>query len=439
MELLFDDSGVSRKDIEATAANLLEYQESLKDVYNGLLYEVPEASVNLPTDADMVERVVQMANAKRAERLRYIFVIGIGGSNLGTKAIYDALDGSFDKISPARKPKMVFVDTNDPEGLQRTISFIDSEIKSLDELAVCAISKSGGTTETIANTEWVMQALQKRFERPESRLVVITGEDSAFASRATELGIDQLHIPKLVGGRYSVFSPVGLYPLALAGYDIESLMEGARSAKVDALNDSIDHNPSLASASILLLNRRAGRSVNDNFVFHPELESLGKWYRQLMGESIGKENDIDGNQVFEGLIPTVSVGSIDLHSVGQLYLGGPKEKITTFISTRRNQQGPKLAGEGERLFPELVPMINGKSANDIMKAIYGGVIVAYRKNDRAFMEVVLDEVSEYSLGYFMQFKMIEMMFLGKLLNVNPFDQPNVESYKVETKNILENN
>ena len=156
-----------------------------------------------------------------------------------------------------------------------------------------------------------------------------------------------------------------------------------------------------------------------------------------MGESIGKEHDREGEVVHTGLTPTVSIGSTDLHSVGQLYLGGPRDKITTFIYSTDAEE--KVRVPKKRSFPSVVEMINGKSTHDIMGAILEGAKIAYNKNELPFMEIELEGITPYELGAFMQFKMIEMMYLGILLNVNPFDQPNVESYKVETKQLLENN
>jgi glucose-6-phosphate isomerase len=224
---------------------------------------------------------------------------------------------------------------------------------------------------------------------------------------------------------------VGLFPLLTAGINATRLREGAH-----AMLDACIHTENLAasSAAVLSLQQSKGLHINDNFFFHPELESVGKWYRQLMGESVGKEQSTKGDVVHAGLTPTVSLGSTDLHSVGQLYLGGPRDKLTTFVSTHRSDD---IVVPSDRLFPELVPMISGKPAARIMSAILEGTKIAYRKAGLPFMTVTLDAVDEYALGEFLQFKMLEMMYLGQLLNVNAFDQPNVESYKVETKRLLE--
>jgi len=172
---------------------------------------------------------------------------------------------------------------------------------------------------------------------------------------------------------------------------------------------------------------------NPVLVFNSELESLGKWYRQLLGESIGKEKDKDGNSINFGITPTVSVGSTDLHSMGQLYIGGPKDKLTTFIWAALPKNTQDISSS---LFPNLVEGIDGKTTQYVMDAILDGTKNAYEKNKLPFMEVVMENISEKSLGEFMQFKMMEMLYLGKLLNINPFDQPSVEEYKSEVRKIL---
>jgi glucose-6-phosphate isomerase len=211
------------------------------------------------------------------------------------------------------------------------------------------------------------------------------------------------------------------------------LVEGASQIRTVCTNENIEENPALLSAATIFYHQKKGKNINDTFIFHPELESVGKWYRQLMGESLGKEHDLQGNVIHAGVTPTVSVGSTDLHSVGQLYLGGPRDKITTFVYTEDTTQTVRIPDTLE--FP-LVEGISGKNDSDIMKAICEGTKIAYKNQGLPFMEVILEKISEKELGAFLQFKMIEMMYLGQLLNVNAFDQPHVELYKVETKRIL---
>lgn len=435
MKLRFDDAKTyDLHEAIHDAEGLREYIRDVKKVADSGSYDAPEASVNLAADAELRNRVRVAAGQKVTPNLKYIFVIGIGGSNLGTKAVYDALYGYRD-LEADDRPRLVFLDTTNATILRFYTESILPTLSSADELLIVSISKSGGTTETIVNSEIFVAAAKKHWDTVLERLVVITDEGSVFAHAADEQGVTYLTIPKQVGGRYSVLSAVGLFPLYALGLDIDALHQGASDIRAYCLNEDLAHNPAAQGAAVMVQQYRAGKSIHDTFVFNSELESLGKWYRQLLGESIGKEHDIDGNQVFAGITPSVSVGSTDLHSVGQLYLGGPKDKLTTFVYSTNNAEALQMPAE--RMFPSVVEMVHGKSTNDVMQAILEGVKIAYNKQQVPFMSVELAEVTPYEIGAFMQFKMIEMMYLGKLLNLNPFDQPNVESYKIETKRILE--
>jgi glucose-6-phosphate isomerase len=413
--------GISLKDIHACAQTLSSYKKHLSRVTASGAYTELECSLVLPYDATHARVSKKLAKEKTGKALKYVFVIGIGGSNLGAKAVYDAIRGYSDICTPRVFPKIYFLDTVDPEMLA-AYQKLCASIHSQEELLIVSISKSGGTTETIANTEYMYAWLKKKFPRIQERIVVITDKDSLLWKESVRMGIARLPIPALVGGRYSVFSSVGLFPLAVVGCDISLLIAGAKEVKKDS---------ALMSAVILFLQAKNGHTIHDNFFFHPELESLGKWYRQLFGESIGKESE-NGARV--GITPTVSLGSVDLHSVGQLYLGGPRDKTTTFVYTAKGaQKNPPAYG---RLFSHLIPELHGVSAQSIMSAIFRGVQAAYKKQSLPYMSLVLPDISEYSLGMYLQWKMTEIMYLGKLFKVNAFDQPHVELYKKETKKIL---
>lgn len=405
------------------------YSRRLQEVLQAKAYDAAESSINLPGDDALLQAVNSLVAQKVSPQLKYSIVIGIGGSNLGAKAVYDALRGQ-EVLHAEQYPKLLFAETTDPQWLVSALALLQT-LTAKEEVLVTVISKSGGTTETLANFEIIAKTLQDLFGDISDRVVAITDEDSKLWQAATARHIDCLAIPKQVGGRYSVLSAVGLFPLATVGIDIAQLRQGAREVLDLCFTGD---NIAARSAQVLATKVQQGCRINDNFFFCPELESVGKWYRQLMGESIGKEQSLAGEVVHAGITPTVSLGSTDLHSVGQLYLGGPKDKITTFVSCSEtaNVEVPE-----ERYFAELVPMINHKTGTDIMDAILAGVKVAYQKADLPYMEVVLDAIDERSLGAFLQFKMIEMMYLGQLLNVNSFDQPNVEAYKIETKRLLE--
>ncbi len=423
--------GLAEGDIALRAQSLRSSVRALQHVVDTADQQVPEASVLLPQmDTGEVEAV---SDRLCSARLRYIVVIGIGGSNLGTKAIYDALYGYRDGL-PTDRPQMVFVDSIDPALLNHHIETLIPTIASPEEVLLVTVSKSGGTTETITNTEILLAAYTDALGDMTGRVVVITDPDSAYAAAADEVGMERLTIPPSVGGRYSVFSAVGLLPLRAAGVDIDQLRAGARDILPYCLHEDWEHNPAVQSATITALSYETGKVISDTFLFHSELESLGKWYRQLLGESIGKAEKSDGRQQPTGITPTVSIGSTDLHSVGQLYLGGPADKFTTFVYAASM---PDRMVPQSRQFPNLVGMIEGKRTSDIMGAIRQGTARAYQQLERPYVTVELAAIAPYEIGAFMQWKMVEMMYLGKLLAVNPFDQPSVESYKTETKRILD--
>jgi glucose-6-phosphate isomerase len=436
IQVNIQDTGLSNEALSQGSEILINYLDTMKQAASDAHYSFPESSVFLPKDTELIMRVKSVIGEKIKNQLpKYIVVVGIGGSNLGTKAVYDAMYGYYDILENKRRPTMIFLDTVDALFLQKTETLLKHEVTNVDDILIFVISKSGGTTETTANIEILISALKPTLPNIIERIVAISDERALLHSQAEAAGVVTLTLPDKVGGRYSVLSAVGLAPLFACGMDIDALMGGASDMEDACLSTSLEENPAFRSAIALFTNMRTGHTIHDTFVFAPSLESLGKWYRQLTGESVGKEKDLDGNIVHKGITPTVSVGSTDLHSVGQLYLGGPKDKITSFVSLEN--YATDIPVPSERVFPELVTMIQGKSIKNITEAILLGVKESYRKNEVPFMSIVLENISEKSLGAFFQWKMMEIIYLGKLLNVNPFDQPNVESYKIETKAILE--
>ncbi len=435
MKFLHKDSSLVKDEIVETSLNKLsDYIVKLQHVAKSNNYTEAESSINLSFDNDMINEIKDLKSKMINNNLKYIIDIGIGGSNLGTKAIYDALYGFFDVLEPERLPKMFFADTVDKEYLSKLTNFLIKNVKSTDELLICMVSKSGGTAETVTNFEIIFNKLSEKFDNLKNRVVVISDLNSKLYEAGIKNGMEVLAIPKMVGGRYSVLSAVGLFPLAALGVNIDKLIEGARNMRDNCVSNDVSRNYALVSAMTLYKSYLNGFVINDNFIFHEELESLGKWYRQLMGESIGKEKDVDGNVVNVGITPTVSIGSTDLHSVGQLDLGGPKNKLTSFIYLNSDESG--LVTPENFVLQGLVENIENIPTSKVLDAILEGVKIAYGKHNLPFVEIVLDNISEYSIGEFLQFKMLEIMYLGKLLNVNTFDQPSVESYKIETKQIL---
>jgi len=279
-----------------------------------------------------------------------VLLVGIGGSNLGAKAVYEAL-------RKTDTPLLLCADTVDSVTREWIVAQIDENTELI------YVSKSGTTLESQLNFDY--------FKKYTDNITVITDPDSP------------------VCGRFSVFTKFGIKPLSRLGFDTDAFLEG----KADA-----SESEAKKSAQWLFEQLQAGMVAHDMFIFNPELESLGKWYRQLMGESTGKNG--------KGYLPTVSIGSTDLHSMFQRYIGGPHNIATTFV----------CVGEPD--------------------VFYKATTRTYREHGLPFQEYVIAKRDEFSLGKFMQFKMYEIIELAHLMGVNPFDQPMVELYKEEARRLL---
>ena len=411
---------VSDEQIKKELETLTPEWENLRQAFEKQ-YESEYASLYCPFDQEMIATIKQLVSSKRKLNPSLLVVIGIGGSNLGTKAIMDALE--------VRGIEVLFVDTVDPDKLHRMMLQMDKLLDTGHQVLINVITKSGTTTETVANFK-ILYSLLKMYRPDDYRdyIVVTTGKESPLAQMANDEKFDLLIIPEQVGGRYSVFSAVGLFPLFMANIDIDKLLIGAQQA----VNASLAQVESIASVSAILLyeNWKQGSAVHDFFLFVTRLQFLGKWYRQLMGESIGKEN-AQGKAV--GIIPMTSIGSVDLHSVAQLYLAGPHNIYTSFVVVNEFDHHVKVPST---VLPQLDPIVNGKYLTEIMHAISQGTQEAYSDRSNPFCKYTFPAINAENIGAFMQIQMIQMMFLGKLLQVNPFNQPNVELYKIRTRNIL---
>ncbi|OGB96926.1 hypothetical protein A3F06_00845 [candidate division TM6 bacterium RIFCSPHIGHO2_12_FULL_36_22] len=409
-------SDIMQKQIIDLKPELAHMHDALQKQYSSEF-----ASLYCPFDQEMIAQVKQLVSVKLRLQPAMLVVVGIGGSNLGTQAIVKALD--------VQGIDVLFIDTVDPDQLHSITLKIEQLLTAGKEILINVVSKSGTTTEVAANFK-ILYALIKTYRPTNYRnfIVITTGKESELAAIAEEEGIDMLEVPELVGGRYSVFSAVGLFPLLLAGVNIDQLLIGARNAIENSFN-GVD-NTAVTSAVLMNENWKNGCVVHNFFFFATRLEFLGKWYRQLMGESIGKENE-EGKAV--GIIPMTSIGSVDLHSVAQLYLAGPHNIYTSFVTVTNFDHHIKIPAT---IFPNLDSMANGKYLTEIMHAISKGTQQAYIDRLNPFCSYTLSAINSETLGWFMQMQMIQMMLLGKLLRVNPFTQPNVEKYKIRTREIL---
>jgi len=415
-------------------ASLLKLHDEMKVIAQSRsgAYDTPLHSIRLPHDPHILIDAKQCAERYYSSRLKYIVVVGIGGSNLGTQAVYDALRGKLDFVT-RNQPKIIFLDTVSTNYLHDLLDLLTHEVKSREEILINVISKSGSTTESIANFEFLMASLMKNISGVEERVVVTTNYGSPLWISAQERGYGQLAIPESVGGRYSVFTHVGIFPLLLAGIDVVELLKGAQYMLEKNFGSNTDEHFARHNAEVIYGEMKRGVSILNIFHFNPELESLGKWERQLTAESLGKESDRSGREIHAGITPIVSIGSTDLHSMAQLYFGGPKDKFTMLIkspepSTRHIPNAMLLADAHSG--------IKGSSPHSIMNAIYGGVVGAYQKLELPFAEVCLPSISAFSLGMYLEWRMLSVIYLAELMHVNPFDQPAVEHYKDKTRALL---
>jgi len=375
------------------------------------------AFAKLPIDTSSFRIVQAAVSMKKKLHPQLIVVVGIGGSNLGTIAVQEALLGKNWNLH--NSPRILYADTVDPDALKVIIEEMQNCLRQGHQILLNVVTKSGSTTETIANFEVLLNVLKRHRKDAEKYVVVTTDKHSKLWNLAVKNNFSVLEVPANVGGRYSVFSAVGLFPLGMLGVDLNALLAGAAWMREQCLDVK---GPAAISASLLYNNKK---SIHDTFLFATDLESLGKWYRQLLAESCGKDG--------KGITPTVSIGSTDLHSMAQLDLDGPTDKFTNFVFTHFNNE-IKVPYYPE--YNALVPDLQKKELNHIMHAILHGVKAAYKKGKRPFTETRLDGKNARAIGAFMQLKMMETILLAKLLDVNPFDQPAVEHYKKEMRRVL---
>lgn len=356
-----------------------------------------------------------------------LVLIGIGGSDLGTLAIYEAIFGR-DGNTPKR---LLAMDTTDALHAQYVLGEVQTRLELGEKIACAVISKSGSTIETIANASTVIDLLM-RFGIPSQYVVCITDANSALASHALHHGYSCLTFPSLVGGRYSVLSAVGAFPLVFLGVNVTALRLGAKKA-IQAFIDAPEDHPAPALATTLA-NFSQGKSVAvvDTFSCFRHGESLGRWYRQLLGESLGKAITRSGKTNTAAFVPTVSIGSTDLHSMGQLYLSPLEGILHVVLSTADVPEVPVPNTFGD----PLGTLVNGRSFGVITDSIVQGFCGALLSKNKPFVQVHFDTLDELSLGEYLATRMLEVMLLAAMLDINAFDQPNVEDYKIITKKVL---
>jgi len=411
----FDIDSVTDGVIKNGVKKLEKYRADVKQVVDKNDNSKPEYSLAHVQNPEVHDKLTELA--KQFKGIQHLVVVGIGGSNLGLEAVHSILG--------EQKVVLHTLDTVSAVELQQLIDSLSS-VRSVKKLAVCVISKSGNTTETLVNAGILLDVLEQRFKKAVyDQTLFIGNPDTPFMKAGKRLGVTCVPMPEIVGGRYSVATEVGLVPLALLGHDTDAFIAGV----LDTTHEEFE---SVVAENAVRLHHYIGKNFRhyNFFAFEKRLKNLGAWYRQLTAESLGKEFDRSKKPVKKGFIPTIST-PVELHSVGQLYMSGFDGVYTDFVTFDDEENNFKVPKKG-------IAKVYGKfDAQEVATALYGGVVAAYQERSLPYRSTIFDDGNlAYSLGLFMGMRMLETMYVAELLNLNAFDQPNVELYKNETRQIL---
>jgi glucose-6-phosphate isomerase len=361
------------------------------------------------------------ADAKNIrEKAEIIVVIGIGGSYLGARAIIDALSSPFSAFQNDNKhPVVLYTGHNiSQDYLAELLQLLDKK-----EFAVVVISKSGTTTEPAVAFRLIKNHIEKKYGLPEAanRIIAVTDSSKgALKSLADKHGYKTYVIPDDVGGRYSVLSPVGLLPVCIAGYDIRQLIQGANEMqKVCVETPSLLDNPAACYAAIRNSLYRLGSQVEILVNYEPALHYFTEWWKQLFGESDGKEN--------EGLFPAGVDFTTDLHSLGQYIQEGQRILFETVIHIQKPKHLLSIPLDEANL--DGINYLAGKTLHEVNNMAALGTTLAHIDGEVPNLDILLPAINERSLGELIYFFEFACALSGYLSGINPFNQPGVEAYK----------
>lgn len=361
-------------------------------------------------------------------RFDNILVLGIGGSALGGMAVCEALLKPYwNQLSEEQRnglPKIYFLDNIDPDQFNGLLDFLD-----LKRTLVNVITKSGSTAETMAQFMIVKDRLEKELGDDYVRNIVATTDKNVGILRqiSNEEGYKTFVVPDDVGGRFSVFSAVGLLPFALVGIDIEELMQGVKDMDLALKNTDIRHNIAAQNALIhYLMDTQKGKNLSVMMPYSSKLKYISDWYVQLWAESLGKNKDLDGNDVNVGQTPIKALGVTDQHSQIQLYNEGPNDKVINFIRIKEFDTTLEIP----KIFEYTgVGYLGGKTINELLNAEAESTKVALIDYQRPNVTITLQKADAYHLGQLIYMLEVQTAIAGALYNINTFNQPGVEQAK----------
>jgi len=347
-----------------------------------------------------------------------IVVIGIGGSYLGSKAVIEALSGNFDYLQSDKKiPAILYAGQNLSEDYHfELLDFLKDK-----KYSIIVISKSGTTTEPGIAFRLLRKDLEKKFNEDQvsKRIVTITdSKKGALRELANKENYKSFDIPEDIGGRYSVLTPVGLLPIACAGYNIEEIISGAKSL-LNLSENSFNENPIFQYAAIRNALYLENKTIEILANFNPRLNFVSEWWKQLFGESEGKEN--------KGIFPTNISLTTDLHSMGQYIQEGIRNIFETIISVDKTKHNLTIPSDDNDL--DKLNYLAGKSIDYVNKMAEQGTSLAHLDGKVPNIKISIPEINEFYIGQLLYFFEKSCAISGYLLDINPFDQPGVEAYK----------
>lgn len=405
-----DDEMTGIKSQVESAAKVLHDKTGLGNDFLGWL--------DLPVDYDKEEFTRIKAAAERIQsNSDVLIVIGIGGSYLGARAAIEFLKSPFYNNMKKDTPDIYYVGNNiNPTDLNEVLSICEGK-----DITVNVISKSGTTTEPALAFRIFKKLIEDKYGRDGAKERIFCTTDKSkgtLKNLADAEGYETFVIPDDVGGRFSVLTAVGLLPIAVAGCDIDNLMKGAAKAREDFKAD-FDNNDCYKYAALRNILYRKGKSVELMVSYDPAFCMMSEWYKQLFGESEGKDN--------KGIFPSSVVFSTDLHSMGQFIQDGSRIMFETVVDIKNPKQDIFLENDSENL--DGLNFLTNQNMSVVNRKALEGTVLAHTEGGVPNIILELDKVNEENLGYMIYFFEKACAVSGYILGVNPFNQPGVESYK----------
>ncbi len=417
------EHGIDEKALEALAPRAAEALAGVEAVRGkGML-----GWMDLPFTNEYVEKCREVW-ARVGEGIEDVLVLGIGGSALGTTclktALLSPLHNSLSRDARGGSPRLWVLDNIDPDWVAAHLDFVDPKTT-----LVSIVSKSGTTAEPMSQFLVCREMLERELGAEYKRHVVCTTDPEKGKLReiAAAEGFETLPIPPGAGGRFSVLTPVGLFPAVATGIDVEGLLAGARAMDARCRGDDVRTNPALMQAAALYLAGERGMNIHVMLPYSQALKDYADWYCQLLAESLGKRSARDGATVHAGQTPVKALGVTDQHSQIQLYTEGPFDKLITFIEVGEFAREMPLP----HIYPDTdgVSYLGGRTMAELMAAECAGTQVALEQAGRPFEVLRVDRIDARTLGGLIYFNELAVAYCGELLNVDAFDQPGVEAGK----------